>query len=331
MTGTEKITELKQTIVNTLTPLIDNDYVYLELPYYSNIGDSLIWQGTEDYLKSIPFKCLYRCSSTTFEYKPLNSDVVILLQGGGNFGDLYYHINIFRNKIIETYPNNRIIILPQTVYYKGFKGVQRDLKILRKHTNLYICARDKYSYNFLKRFNFSQNILLLPDMAFCIEPSTLRQHTVPSAEKTLVFKRVDKEKTDLTVFEQTFGNNCDYSDWPLYEQFDERFEKLKVCMKEKRYEEANKYAISTYLPLRVADGIRFISQYSTVFSNRLHGAILSILLEKEVTIIDNSYGKNAQFYDTWLKDVPTVHLQRVKHRFNLKRKVKMIGAWLLTR
>jgi len=38
----DKITQLKSLIAGALTPLIDHDYWYLELPYYTNIGDVLI-------------------------------------------------------------------------------------------------------------------------------------------------------------------------------------------------------------------------------------------------------------------------------------------------
>ena len=89
MLFSEKIAELKNLIVNTLTPLIDNDYVLLELPYYSNVGDLLIWKGEEDFLKKIPHKCLFRSSFHKFKFPVLSRNTVILLQGGGNWGDVW--------------------------------------------------------------------------------------------------------------------------------------------------------------------------------------------------------------------------------------------------
>ncbi|MCY9421777.1 pyruvyl transferase, partial [Bacillus paralicheniformis] len=40
----------------------------------------------------------------------------------------------------------------------------------------------------------------------------------------------------------------------------------------------------------------------------LHGHILSCLLGKENVVIDNSYGKNANYYNTWMKDIPSTKL-----------------------
>jgi exopolysaccharide biosynthesis predicted pyruvyltransferase EpsI len=325
----EIIKKLNLKIQNTLYPLITSDYVFLELPYYTNIGDTLIWQGTEDFLMTLPHKCLYRCSFDTFEYKQLAPDVVILLQGGGNFGDLYPRHNTFRNKIIELYPNNRIIILPQTVYYMGSRFLANDPVIMRQHKDLYICARDQYSYDFLKRYRFGKNILLVPDMAFCIDFTKQQDAILPVTERVLLFKRIDKEKADTNnIVPKQYNSVLDQKDWVGYENITEDYSQLRNLIKEKKYAEADAYAINTYLPTRVKEGIRMISPYMIVYSNRLHGSILSILLGKEVTIIDNSYGKNAQFYNTWLTGVSTIHIHRVKHIHSIKRTIYLCVTWI---
>ncbi len=40
---------LQSIIESKLSPLIDSNYVYWDLPYHINIGDTLIWQGTLDF------------------------------------------------------------------------------------------------------------------------------------------------------------------------------------------------------------------------------------------------------------------------------------------
>lgn len=325
------VSELNDKVRNALTPLIDSDYILLDVPYYSNIGDTLIWQGTEDLLKTIPYKCLYRASIGSFEYKSLPKDVVILLLGGGNWSDMYYHHNEFRNKIIELYPNNKIIILPQTIYYKGASLIRKDAAICRKHKQLFICARDKYGFDFLKKYNFSKNILLVPDMAFCINIALLVNMSLPANKSILLFKRIDKEQTNTdSVIKNLACSEYDVSDWPLYQQSEPMVDYIKAEILKKNNAVADAYAYNTYLPSRVRAGVELISQYNTVISNRLHGAILSILLDKKVTIIDNSYGKNAQFYDTWLRGTEGIKLIRVKHSFCLNRFVKQQVAWILT-
>lgn len=45
-----------------------------------------------------------------------------------------------------------------------------------------------------------------------------------------------------------------------------------------------------------------MNKYDTIYSTRLHVAILGVLLNKYVYFFDNSYGKNYALYDTWLRD-----------------------------
>ena len=57
MNSSEKIEILKSRIEEVLRPLIDRDYVLLELPYYENIGDILIWEGERHFLEKLPYRC----------------------------------------------------------------------------------------------------------------------------------------------------------------------------------------------------------------------------------------------------------------------------------
>lgn len=320
-------TKQYELIRTALVPLINNDYIFIDLPYYSNIGDSLIWKGTETHLASLPYNCLYRASCKTFRHIDISENVIIIMMGGGNWGDLYLIHNEFRRKIVQSYPNNKIIILPQTVYYEGARNARYDAEVFRKHKRLTIFARDKYSYWFLKLFRFGKNIRLLPDMAFCIDRDWLRTFDIPSTGKNLLFKRLDKEKTETNEI-ANFGE-YETSDWPLYTEPDPLKTKLNTLINEGKYREADDYAINVYLPERVKTGIEHISKYEKVYSNRLHGAILAILLDKETYIIDNSYGKNSQYYDSWLKKSNKIHLLSKSKSFNFERKKRFLYHMIL--
>ena len=171
MLQNEKIKELRNKIIYTLIPLIDSDYIFLELPYYSNVGDLLIWKGEEDFLKQVEYKCLLRSSFHTFSFPNISANTIILLQGGGNWGDMWdgeKTPHSFRRRIAEKYPNNKIIVFPQTVFYKNEKIAHYDAELFGKCKRLTICARDNVSYNYLRSI-YTNDIILLPDMAFCIE------------------------------------------------------------------------------------------------------------------------------------------------------------------
>ena len=193
MTSQEKIQQLKGCIYNSLVHLIDGDYVLLDVPYYTNIGDTLIWEGTKHFLKEIPHKCLYTASVETYRYRPLPPDTVILLQGGGNFGDLWRRHQDLRLEIIRAYPNNKIIILPQTVFYKDDAVFQDDAKIFNSHNNLYICVRDTVSFEYLQQ-SLTCNLLLVPDMAFYISSKLLKKYSKKEGDRTLFLKRNGLQK-----------------------------------------------------------------------------------------------------------------------------------------
>jgi pyruvyl transferase EpsO len=318
MNFTDKILQLANHIREVLSPLITRDYWLLELPYYTNIGDILIWKGTECFLKYFNVRCKYKSSSTTFRRKRIDTDTIILLQGGGNFGDLWnepHGPQAFRRKIVATYPDNAIIILPQTVFYSNENNIRADSELFSKHNNITICARDKDSYHLLKKYFNINTILLVPDMAFCIPPEQLKKYRGRPSGKDLFLKRTDREfKVDINYAE--FINdkkNIDISDWPTMQRqtvytfllrcflwvFLRLSRKIHIMFPKL----TDLYAFFFFKPHMIKTGVRFLNKYKKVYTTRLHAAILCCLLNKPFILFDNSYGKNSSFFKTWLHDL----------------------------
>lgn len=309
MTSFDKIAELKECINNKLAPLIDDDYVLLDVPYYTNIGDTLIWEGTKHFLKNIPHKCLYTASVETYKYRPLPTGTVILMQGGGNFGDLWRRHQDLRLEVVKAYPNNRIIILPQTIFYKDNFVFEADAKIFNSHKDLHICARDTGSLNFLQKA-LNCNLLLVPDMAFCISSKLLKKYSKKEGERALFLKRNDPEfcEYDFNSYITENRSMLDICDWPTMEQQFKAKAYLDKLLwhKEQIGRIPDIYADWVFRPHQVKKGVEFVSQYKKVYTTRLHVAILSLLLDKEIVFFDNSYGKNCSFYKTWLTEADNI-------------------------
>lgn len=313
MNHINKIQQLRNTINNQLLPLLDSDYAYLELPYYENIGDTLIWEGTRILLNQTNHKCLYNASFTTFFHQKVPQHALILLQGGGNFGDLWDGPHSFRKKIIELYPNNKIIIFPQTVWYENQENIKADEIFFANHPNVTMCARDKVSFKFMQE-HFPQNkVLLVPDMAFFIDFDKFGEINTIKTERTLYAKRVDKELKD-DIWPSFIPQNAEVHDWPTFERKIPKYAFadyiigwLNFFANIKGIKPINRLIdlIRThfYRPQYIKDCVKFINQYDTIYSTRLHIAIASAMMGKKVYLMDNSYGKNFSFYDTWLKDL----------------------------
>lgn len=310
-----KISQLKTLIEATLLPIINHDYVLWDCPYYANIGDILIWEGEKAFLKNVNYNCLNFASFATCSFPDLAKETIILLGGGGNFGDLWEYNQKFRLQVIKRYPYNRIIIFPQTVYYKDKKVMEKDSLMMSEHNALTICARDTASYEILKTY-FRNDILLLPDMAFCISLNILESLKIPVTDKILYLKRSDKElATDESIIP-----DADVRDWPSLEKkslilfFLEKGLSVNRYFKNYGFHFLSKvcchlldlYADRIFRPLLIKTGVRFLSQYRYIYTTRLHAMILSILLGKGCHFVDNSYGKNYLFYKTWLEDLPGV-------------------------
>ena len=297
----EFISYCRKRIREVLAPLVGTECILTGLPYHRNIGDILIWEGEVQFLESLDLKGIRGSSRMTFTFPALPESAVILLHGGGNFGDLWPEEHLFRTKVIQAYPRNRIVVFPQTVWYGNEASAVEDARIYAAHPDLHICARDGMSYDFLGRFFTANDILPAPDMAFCIDG--LRPSRQADPARALLVRRTDKELKDCDIDTDLA---VEVRDWPSYERTTvppagRVFEKLLFSRVVPR-RLVDIYAARVMRPAMVQSGVDFLSGYGQIWSTRLHVAILSVLLGLRCTLMDNSYGKNRAFYDTWLKD-----------------------------
>ncbi|HHX61065.1 MAG TPA: polysaccharide pyruvyl transferase YvfF [Epulopiscium sp.] len=313
---------------------INYNYCLLDIPNHRNIGDLLIWQGELDFLKkNVNFPCIYTSNLHLFDNKRVG-DSIILLHGGGNMGDLWEHHNNYRLEVIKKFPDNKIIILPQSMEFHFEDKLNRTVEIYEGHPNLMVCARDKHTYNILTALCKKTKVILLPDMAFCSSYSSFNK-----GSGKLYLKRKDKELN--TKIDSSLFADFDTLDWPTYE-----YGKVKSFFFHK-FQGANK-RMSKFLfnygclknhatgLLNVINrekliqvGIEFLSTYNLIVTTRLHGFILAAILGIPVVIVDNSYGKNKRFYDTWMKDVPHTYfadnwdeVERIIEKYRCNQEIK---------
>lgn len=307
---------LQEKISNVLTPLIDQDYILLDLPYYSNLGDLLIWEGEKDYLARLPHKCLRYSDLNTFSFPELSPHTIILLQGGGNFGDLWPTHQCFRQEVIKRYPANRIVLFPQSVWYNDKSLIKRDVEIMSRHKNLYLCARDRWSYDFMKEHFNSNEVLLLPDMAFCIDNNKLVPYIGKEIHgRRLYVKRLDKELDTVTLL--NVAKDVEIRDWPTIEKNSSYFAILskmigahkllgKIRFPSLTGKMINLYADKIIRPYALKTACEFLAPYEQIVTTRLHVLILSVLLHKPCSYIDNTSGKLSAFASTWLSTLEDV-------------------------
>ena len=324
MNSIEKAKQLQQLLKQKLLQLIDQDYVLYGLPYYSNIGDTLIWEGAIELLKESPYKCKSVCGWSDYPQKQLPQEQTILIEGGGYFGDVWRHGWDMVLSELSLNKGNKIILLPNTIWYNDPKILEKDQRLLSQMPRLTICARDQRSYDFAYK-HFNNEAILLPDLAFCINKSYLSKWEKPAVRNHLFLKRRDKEMAVIDALESLLPTDIETSDWPtmLYPTYTQKtVEKIAYAYRHRLGGKLTKNEIATNLYNKMyyhiyrkemsKQGIEFISRYRTIYTTRLHGMILAALLGKETFFLDNSYGKISNFYNTWLSDTDNIKTITIK-------------------
>ncbi|MCR5667278.1 MAG: glycosyltransferase [Eubacterium sp.] len=180
-------------------------YILLNNPEHQNIGDHLITLAEEQFLKDfieedrlIEVTDRELCYGRHMLKSLIRKEDVLLISGGGYLGNLWmeYGETLVR-QVIEDYPENKVIVFPQTIYYTedeaGRDELEKSKKIYGRHKNLTICVREHTSYELLKeQFADSIHLLYCPDMA--LYGIHLPKRTQYAKDKIAICLRKDSEK-----------------------------------------------------------------------------------------------------------------------------------------
>lgn len=286
---------------------------YVDIPVHGNIGDILIMLGTMAFFRKYALKP--RLISPVFAFDPawIKPDDVVVFHGGGNFGDLYseYGFQPLRERVVREKPHNRIIILPQTIYFSSPEAMAASAKIFRTHPDVHLFVRDRQSYEYAQAF--TDHAYLVPDMAHHLYP--IEPTAVPSSG-VLRISRVDDEKPETDEGAEQ-GQYARITDWPELVGTDEKnidfFRRVMRKLHRHGLSRLGNHifsrlwiAYSGYLTKRA---VGIFSTHEKVVTDRLHGHILACLMNKPNTVVDNSYGKNSSYLRQWTGNSGIVDLR----------------------
>ena len=244
-----------------------------------NIGDCVIAQAEYQLFSklNLDYETLNKNNRRTLTSRPFN----LVYGGGGGWIDIYKWntdiqiTNYFKNKNLK-----KCIILPSTFY-------NCDTLINLFDERFTVFCRDKRSYEYCLSKNNKAKFILHDDLVFSlditnIDLTSLKQiqtkkiadkikdchdYVLATAnEKIANFLRNDKEKTNVKINIK----NLDLS--ALFGKNGEELTKQEIID-------------ATQLFLYM------INKYDTIITNRLHVAICSYKLNKNIQLYDNSYSK----------------------------------------
>jgi exopolysaccharide biosynthesis predicted pyruvyltransferase EpsI len=300
---------LKEVISKLMPP--GTKYALLDFPDYPNVGDSAIWLGETKLLSQLSGNWpSYVCHLGYFDSDRLEQALPagpILLNGGGNFGDIWPWIQNFREQIIERYKNRTIIQLPQTISFGNKLAIERCAKIIAQHPNFHLLVRDQPSLEFAKQ-HFQCSVELVPDMAFGI--GALKRPISP-IHNILMLLREDAERASYDRSPLQTLLNASIADWLEEPQKFDKTSKYTAAFKalfngswgrdERRFVYYQQLANG-----RLNRGLKLLSSGRHVITDRLHGHILSTLLDIPHVALDNNYGKILSYIEAWTHTYPAL-------------------------
>lgn len=316
--GRPDIEALQNRLRDTFGPLIDGakPVALVDFPDSKNSGDQAIWLGEKALLADLGVTPAYQCSVQTYDRAAMQQalgDGTILMHGGGNFGDIYTMYHDFRLQVLKDFPANPVVVFPQTVMFFSDAALGATVEAIRAHGAVTLVARDVLSRHILETaFGDAAKVELAPDAAYMMGP--LERSCEPN------FKVVWISRTDA---EGVQGGNFAIEGIPPLKQVDANLGVFAdgIASTAVAHTDGAQLLVSDWYLMDVAgaeaatayhaldlDGraqfwvdraLRLLSAGRVVVTDRLHAHILCTLAGIPHVFLNNSYGKNFSYFESW--------------------------------
>lgn len=295
---------------------IRNDSIFLlGTPEYGNLGDQLIalaelellknYYGNDRVVEVTENEIRYDFKSIK---KYIKSNSLLVFQGGGNISDVWMDQEKLREKVISTYPLNRSIIMPQTVY---INNKNNEDSILKKYDNMNIivCAREKNTYNMLMERK-KCSAILCPDIALYLW------------DYCKIYRKI-KDKSGIGVCIRQDAESCKYIDAEVL------CSNISNMGLECEYFSTvkNEYILASQRENEINKMLSYISRKKLIITDRLHAMIMSYLTGTPCIALANSNGKVEGCYE-WISEAENVYFAKsqdevINNIFSLMNKANM--------
>ena len=285
-------------IYNRLLKLYDNGrkkILLINTPEHTNIGDHIITLAVMKFFKEFMADYvivevsnkMYKERSKEVIYRTNVNDIIVIT-GGGFLGSLWPYSGLNVYEIIRDFSENKIVILPQSIYFEDNKEGERQknlaYELFMQHTDLTVCYRESLSYERSETlFDGQVQSYLMPDMALTLNYSRDQGYR----EGILMCLRHDKESilTDdakLSLKEHFLGLN---------EKVNETSMHWHSGIKPSQREEV------------ITEKINEIKMYKLVITDALHCLISCAISGTPCIALNNISRKIEGIYKTWMKDL----------------------------
>ena len=282
----------------------DKNHIFLiGTPHHGNLGDQAIVYAENKILED-NFKEHTIIEINTVDLmkhlKSLKENVkendIFVLHGGGNLGDEYFWEEECRRNIISEFKDNKIILFPQSIYFKdsnnGRKEFEKSKMIYNQHKNFTIVAREATSYNIMKQAFPNNNVIFTPDIVMYLNktnPILPREGALLSLRKDREGVLTSEQKDEILDEVQLNFDNIIITDTVAEYKGDDNQVLEYMINVNQREKELNKKWDQ-------------FKKVQVVITDRLHGMVFCAITSTPCIVIANYNHKVKDTYE-WLKDL----------------------------
>lgn len=251
---------------------------YFCVPTHSNLGDQAQACCIEKYFRKFFLDhIVFKLSNNAFDFyeekilmilkEKIKETDLIFFQSGYTFTGIHPYENMHR-KIVENFPYNKIVFLPQTVKFKNQKILENVQNFYGKYDNIYFFARDKISYDIYKSiFPEHRNVHCFPD----IVTTEIGNYDFNNNERNGILLCVRNDVEKLYSFQEI-------------SLFKEKLQKIAKVSLSDTNSETKENSLKEYWK-KIEETIDDYAQYQVIITDRYHGTIFALIANTPVIIL----------------------------------------------
>ena len=259
---------------------------------HANIGDAAITLAEQQILGE-QFPEYFQVEISTYEFNQkeaflhaiLNPEDILFIHGGGNLGDLYLVEENLRRKIVSEFPNNKTVILPQTICFSDTQQGKLELKessrIYNGHKDLTLFVRGETSLEIAKKHFDRVKTVLMPDSVHALRCN----YAFDRSGVLLCLREDDEKKLDKAGRERIVNVSANLVG------------DIERC--------TNIYSEDVTRDIRglvVRRELMRFARHRVVITDRLHGMIFSAITGTPCVVLSSYNHKISEYYDAFFRD-----------------------------
>lgn len=264
--------------------------ILIGTPNYTNIGDTAIAEASRLWINRI-FRGYKYIQLQEIEYLKVKKILkffitkqdILFVQGGGNMGDRYPGLDDVRREIVLSYPKNKVVFMPVTIYFSESTFAKTELlksiQAYNSHSNLTILTRDEQSCIFARKNFYNVQVVNIPDIVTSMEGTNFIRKSITRNNKVLVSKRNDIEQKysieEVMTISKVKESEYTYQDTELFNEKNQLIYKTKHHNFQEQINDL--YEI-----------LSIFASHKLVITDRYHGLIFSYITKTPCIVIDNS-------------------------------------------